>query len=243
MKLTRNTIANWENDKNKPDLDVLCALCGILHVSLETMLGLDHVPGITREEERLVNTYRSLSPVGKKIAARTLSAMLDEEYQVMNDYLKSSYVLQPRSFSAAAAGPGYGYSDEPPEPVFVQRNDLSTKSDCIIRVNGDSMEPVYHDHDEVYVSFTEPIAAGDDVVCDTADGMVIKRYDKSGVLYSINKSRPFGPHYEDDRVEIKGKVLGIVNPDDYARGNELNTLYELFKDQLREFRQTHATVE
>lgn len=68
---------------------------------------------------------------------------------------------------------------------------MSTAADSIDRVSGASMEPLYHDGDLVYIQFTNGDSDGDDVVCTTADGAVIKRV-KKHKLYSLNKALPYG---------------------------------------------------
>ena len=77
------------------------------------------------------------------------------------------------------------------------------------------MEPLYHDGDLVYVCYTQAVEDGDDVICSTADGAVIKRL-HNHKLHSLNKNLPFGEKSEDDHVAILGKVLGIASEDEFA---------------------------
>ena len=239
LGVTRNTIVNWEADKSKPEFDGIPHLCTALGISMETLFSLDHAPGITKEEQLLVGVYRRLSSVGKKVAASMLNAMLDEECKAMDASYRSTYGILSQDPGAAAAGPGFEYTDEKPTPVFIRKNDFSVQADAIVRVSGTSMEPVYHEGNFVYIQYADSAYSGEDVVCATANGLVIKRMSENGQLYSINKAQPFGKKYEDDHIVIRGKVLGIVSPADYAPDADLPILNELFHDELKEFYEKH----
>ena len=239
LGVTRNTIVNWEADKSKPEFDGIPQLCSVLDISMETLFSLDHAPGISKEEQLLVGVYRQLSVVGKKVASSMLNAMLDEECKAMDASYRSTYCILSHDPGAAAAGSGFEYTDEKPTPMFIRKNDLSVQADAIVRVSGTSMEPVYHEGNFVYIQYADSAYSGEDVVCATANGLVIKRMSENGQLYSINKAQPFGKKYEDDHIVIRGKVLGIVSPADYAPDADLPILNELFHDELKEFYKTH----
>ena len=243
LGVTRNTIVNWEADKSKPEYDNIPLLCSALGVSMETLFGLDHAPGISKEEQMLVGIYRQLSTVSKKVASTMLNAMLDEECKAMDDSYRNTYGILSQDPGAAAAGQGFEYTDEKPTPVFIRKNDISVKADAIVRVSGTSMEPVYHEGNYVYIRYTDSAYSGEDVVCATANGLVIKRMSENGQLYSVNKAQPFGKKYEDDHIVIRGKVLGIVSPADYAPDADLPILNELFHDELQEFYERHHIYE
>ena len=243
MGVTRNTIVNWEANKSRPEFDGIPQLCSVLDVSMETLFGLDHAPGITKEEQTLVGVYRQLSAVGKKVASAMLNAMLDEECKAMDASYRSTYSILSQDPGAAAAGPGFEYTDEKPTPVFIRRNDISMQANAIVRVSGTSMEPVYHEGNYVYIRYAASAYSGEDVVCATANGLVIKRMSENGQLYSVNKAQPFGKKYEDDHIVIRGRVLGIVSPADYAPDADLPILNELFHDELKEFYETHRIDE
>ena len=239
LGVTRNTIVNWEADKSKPEFDGIPQLCSALDISMETLFSLDHAPGISKEEQLLVGVYRQLSVVGKKVASSMLNAMLDEECKAMDASYRSTYCILSHDPGAAAAGSGFEYTDEKPTPMFIRKNDLSVQADAIVRVSGTSMEPVYHEGNFVYIHYADSAYSGEDVVCATANGLVIKRMSDNGQLYSVNKAQPFGKKYEDDHIVIRGKVLGVVSPADYAPDVDLPILNELFHDELKDFYEAH----
>lgn len=61
----------------------------------------------------------------------------------------------------ASAGSGeYLFDDVPTDMIEVVDNDLSDRADFVIGVNGDSMEPTFHDGDKVFVRKADLIPIG-----------------------------------------------------------------------------------
>ena len=231
MKATRNTITNWETDKNRPSLDDTKILCETLGIPLYELFGMsdDTVPA--PQERTLLHQYRKLSNVSKKIINSMIRNMLQEEVDARNDMLRNSYFILPLQSTPAAAGPGCAFNELKPEPVFVKKNRFNTEADTLIRVSGHSMEPVYHDGDLVYVKYTKDVENNDIVICSSADGAVIKRlYDNK--LYSLNPNLPYGEKNEDDHVQVIGKVIGTVGADEIPDAEDVVILREIKVEEL-----------
>jgi gamma-glutamylcyclotransferase (GGCT)/AIG2-like uncharacterized protein YtfP len=75
------------------------------------------------------------------------------------------------------------------------------------------------------------------VICSSSAGLHIKRLGENSLLYSLNKDYPFLPESE---VKIVGKVLGIVSSRDYPTRSELDSLQEIRKNEIREFKERHG---
>ena len=56
--VTRQTVSNWENGKNYPDLQTLVAISGRFDISLDTILRGDAKMVETIDRERLASSYR-----------------------------------------------------------------------------------------------------------------------------------------------------------------------------------------
>ena len=146
------------------------------------------------------------------------------------------FVLEPGS---AAAGAGNDIPDVPPSYAFLRSSDRNARADAVVRVNGRSMEPVYFDGDEVYIQYTRSASPGEDVVCSTADGAVIKRISSDHTLYSVNEELPYGMKHEDDNVTVLGRVLGTVSSSDRPDAADIPLLEELFSEDIRTFEKTY----
>ena len=238
MNASRNTIINWETDKSRPDIDNIRELCMLLGIPLSELFNIPSAEHPTAKEKTMLSQFRKLSTVSKRIVTRMISSMYEEETDARDEYLRSSYRILPLEATAVAAGTGCDFNDLPAEPIFIKNNPYSELADSIIRVSGASMEPLYHDGDFLYVVYTQEHSDGDDVICTTADGAVVKRAinDK---LISLNTKYPFGEKHEDDHVRILGKVIGIVSQNDIAVGEDQSNLEILQSKELREFYKLH----
>lgn len=96
------------------------------------------------------------------------------------------------------------------------------------------MEPLYHDNDLLYIVYTQEHKDGDDVVCSTADGAVVKRVYENKLI-SLNEKYPFEERSEDNHVKVLGKVIGIVSKDSLPDETDLSVLEEIHSVELREF--------
>ena len=234
MEVNRNTVTNWENDKNRPSLDDTKILCNTLGIPLYELFGMygDTIP--SPRERTLLHQYRELSSVSRKFIESMIRNMLQEEVDARNDMLRDSYFILPLQSTPAAAGPGCEFNELKPEPVFIKKNRFNTEADTLIRVSGHSMEPVYHDGDMVYVKYTNEAENNDIVICSTADGAVIKRM-YNNKLYSLNPQYPYGEKSEDDHVQVVGKVLGTVSDDEVPDAEDTAMLKELKSEELYQF--------
>lgn len=234
LGVSRNTIINWEADKCRPDFDSIRELSTMLGIPLYELFGLTNDAMPTPHENILLEQYRQLSAVGQKVVDKVISSMLAEEIDARDAYLQEKFFVLPLESTPAAVGPGCTFNDAPPEYRFIKENGYNRAADALIRVSGASMEPHYHDGDMVYIKYTNAADDGDDVICSTADGAVIKRV-RNHKLYSLNRDLPFGEKSEDDHVVILGRVLGIVSEEDFPNEADIQTLEELKSQEIREF--------
>ena len=84
-----------------------------------------------------------------------------------------------------------------------------------------------------------PADPGEDVVCYSADGCVIKRVNTDKTLYSLNPAYPYGQKSDDDNVRVFGKVMGIVSSSDRPAKSDEALLEDYFQDEIRDFKRDH----
>ena len=82
--------------------------------------------------------------------------------------------------------------------------------DFIIGVNGDSMEPDYHDGDMLYVKKTEYMSYGDVGVFTIGNECFLKEYGENGL---ISRNENYGSIPGNEDVRLIGKVIGKVEED------------------------------
>ena len=139
---------------------------------------------------------------------------------------------------AAAAGTGTEFADTRPEPLILRRSPRNVRADALVRVSGDSMEPVYHDGDYLYFRFSDTARSGADVVCSTIHGTIVKRMGADG-LFSVNPERPFRMKTEADNVRLLGVVTGLAESEDWPSRDERNVLQEQFHEEEKDFRRKY----
>ena len=239
MGISRNTITNWENDRSRPEVDSIRTLCTMFGIPLYELFGLSNDSLPSPHENVILRQYRQLSPVGRKVIDKVVASMLEEETDARDQYLRDSFFVLPLESTSAAAGPGCEFVDMPPEYIFIKKNGYNESADALVRVSGASMEPHYHNGDLVYIKYTNTADDGDDVICSTADGAVMKRL-SNHKLYSLNKALPFGEKNEDDHVVILGRVIGIVSDDELPDDADIPTLEEMKSEEIREFNRSHG---
>ncbi|MBQ5310428.1 MAG: helix-turn-helix domain-containing protein [Oscillospiraceae bacterium] len=234
LGVSRNTVTNWVADRYKPEHELIVKLCAILDITVGDLYGIQD-DGLSKDERNLIRNFRMLGETNRRAAARIVYDILDEELAEQERYLKNSFIILEKPQTRAAAGQGSDYLDGS-DRIFIRKNDCNKRADAVITVSGDSMLPVYHDGDLVYVEYTDFAHPGQDVICTTANGGIIKRVTASYKLESVNPALPFGEKNEDDNVRIIGRVLGIVDSGDHPTERELTALRELFADELKETR-------
>lgn len=253
LGVSRNTVVNWEAGRNRPDVRAASALCRVLDVSASllfaegrprTSAGVSRdAASLSEEEHGLLRQFRKLSPGGKTMALRLVGDILDAEEQERFRRLKEGFLLLARFDSPVAAGPGAEFGEARPSPVFLRRSARTAGADALVRVSGDSMEPVYHDGDLLCFRYAQSAAPGTDAVCATARGAVVKRVDRDGGLFSVNPARPFTMTSEGDGVRVLGVVTGAVGAEDAAEAEEEESLRDIFREDLEAFRRRYGLQE
>lgn len=219
--IKNTTLSNYENGVTEPDIDTFLQLCELYELDYASILaeayGLN-VQGtdfdIKPSEIEHIKKYRSLDAHGQE----TVSYILDKEtirvQQINNAYKDGHSVIEfPTYFmtyyhNLASAGTGeYIFEDLPTDTIEVPANELSEKADFVIGVNGDSMEPTFHDGEKVYVEKMQVLEIGDIGIFMINNQCFIKEVGEDGLI-------SHNPKYDiisgDENIECIGKVIGKV---------------------------------
>ena len=104
----------------------------------------------------------------------------------------------------ASAGTGQILFDMPPtKRIEIPDIPEYRKADYAIRVNGDSMEPVYHDGDMLLVEMSDEIRVGEIGIFSLNGECYVKKLGK-GELISLN------PKYDNIPLNERAKCMGRV---------------------------------
>ena len=225
-------VTHWEAGRSRPDLNLIPALCRELGISVAAFFSIPASPdSLSDEEQRHLQEYRSITPRDRVILDATLSKMAEMAMAELWDRCRTQFHRIYHNYQQAAAGSGIMLeAEESGEQVFIRNTWMSDRADEIVTVNGASMEPDFHDGQDVYVQHTQDLEVGEiGLFVINGDGF-IKEYQRDH-LHSLN------PEYDDiqigefDEGFIVGRVLGVVDTGDYPTREEQSVLDEIQREK------------
>ena len=210
--LTEAAINNIEAGRRQIYADDLKEFCRAFHITAESFFE-DNKP-LSILEARLLVSFNRLSEPYQNIIMNIIEDLLKVEKSQVTLILPMIEETQMRSnittldYYPQAAGMGNGQyvKDAIPEKISVPTDKIPPKTDFIIKVVGDSMEPTFHSGDKLFIQSTSYLEEGDIGVFNI-DGEQVVKEAGNGELISHNKK--YSPIKTDHcHLTIQGKVLG-----------------------------------
>ena len=229
LGVTGNSISNWENGRSRPDVNLLPTIAKALGISLYDLYGIDD-PRLqyTDGEQSLVSRFRDLTPGHQKAVNSLIDQLLVT--QAIENCPKLTELTR---YETGLAGVGVDVDfDDAGEPFYLYSSRLVDRADSVFVVNGESMEPDYHDGDMVLV---ERIPGAPDLQYGEIGAFFvenepyIKVFEKDG-LHSLNPEYPPMLAEDYEAVYVIGRVIGTVEPDDIPTKSEVRQFIELNDD-------------
>ena len=62
----RGTVSAWEVDTTSPKPAMMLELCKVLDISISELFGVEENKGLTKEEEKLLTSYKDLNEEGQE---------------------------------------------------------------------------------------------------------------------------------------------------------------------------------
>ena len=202
-------IYNWEKGIGRPDCDKLARLCDLLGVSADELIGCKSMAQRpTATEWNTLQKYRALDEHGKEV----VDYLIDSEYKRVRLSMKKP---KPRMLKIdwftlpASAGTGNILDSELAEELLVPESAEAEQADFVISVGGDSMEPIYHDGDKVFVEKCSSVDVGEIGIFIINGEVYIKELGNKCLISHNEKYKPIRIG-ENDSVYCCGRVIGIV---------------------------------
>ena len=208
LGIKESAYSNYEKDLREPNAVVLKAMSKYFGVTIDYLLDCHTGFVASRSEQEHIKKYRTLDPYGQK----AVTSVLDIEFE------RCTYIPEPNreelievsiNYAPVSAGFGDELEDyEQWEKASVPLTPESRKADFILVVDGDSMEPKFHNGDYILVRKQPAVDIGQIGIFGVDGKGYIKKYggDK---LISLNKKYPDIPLNEDSRCF--GLVLGVTD--------------------------------
>lgn len=204
---SKNVISNWERGDNKPDADTLFELCDILNVDANFLLGWESNQNISLSinEQNHIKKYRSLSAYDKETVDGLINRLSDKPSEFIQ--LIPPIVIPSYGHIASAGTGQYIFDDIPPIMIEIENTIENQEVSFAIDVNGDSMEPTYHDEDTLLVKKQNTLRVGEIGIFMINGEAYVKELGKDALI-SHNKN------YKDieltENTICIGKVVGVL---------------------------------
>ena len=183
VEITRTALNKWELGKAVPSAYQLLAVCAALHLEdgFDYFVSNTKRPLLNAEGRRKVKEYREVPPV-----------------------LEIRYLDMPVSDLPVSAGTGAFLDEGNFEMVSFPESSIPDGAEFGVRVSGDSMEPVYHDGQIVWVQQCETLRTGE-------VGVMI--YDGQGYIKAYAEQEPDDPeaYLDSDGVRRMQPVMVSYN--------------------------------
>ena len=156
--LTDSTVRSIIDRKQKKiALNIAFKLSDGLQISLERLNGIPEKKhtNLSPKTIEIAKKYESLDKYGKE----AVNAVLNVEYDRCLSFVDQAHeeraaynvIYLPYPDNRASAGTGDEFLSDVTRSISVKENRLTIRADLVIKVDGNSMEPVYSDGDMVLV--------------------------------------------------------------------------------------------
>ena len=216
INASHNSISNWENDQNKPDMDTIELICGTLDITPNYLINgnddgnNDVVPA---DVNNVIRMYLKLDEISKATVDNVLNFEYKQSLARNRAENKNLFRNLTRLYSVTyypepvSAGTGQ-YLDYTSLQTLTINTTPPIGADFILRVIGDSMEPEYPDGGLVFVRIQKTIEIGEVGIFFSEGNVYMKVLGENG-LESLNKKYPT---IEGDKdIKCIGKVVGKLS--------------------------------
>ena len=224
--ISTSAISAWKKNGTSPAAETLFAIADFLGVSLDYLLtGKESTLRLTEDEHDLLSLYGKLSSVEQQrlIGRAELLAEQAEERAREKEKVKRLEIQQSTTdestlcetidipFSTLLVSAGLGddllAQDGTQETISVPATPTTRRANFAVRVNGDSMEPMYSDGDIVLVEQDQDVPEGQVGIFAVNGRGYIKKAGRRRLI-SINDAYDDILISPDDSVKCFGLVIG-----------------------------------
>lgn len=217
----QGTYKNYETGAREPNGDTIVALANLFGVTTDYLLGrpnaeppkdpIDTLMTVDEMEADLMKRWINLKPESREVVLQVLRDIVHADDERKKEDIK----IVPRIFvvkqheTKVSAGIGFDLDNEEHwTQLGVIDCQEAHEADFAIEVDGDSMEPEYHDGDYVFVETDPDVPIGKvGIFADNEKGYIKMR--GKDRLISLNPEYDDVPLSEDMRCI--GRVIGIAN--------------------------------
>ncbi|CXY54886.1 putative phage repressor protein [Staphylococcus aureus] len=208
----RNSISDYLNGKYEAKQDKVFELAKALNVNEAWLMGFDISKNRKIENNDITSIYSKLTPPRQSNVLKYATNQLEEQNNDSDNLVDFNSYIQEKSevdiYGYASAGIGERLYNEPISKEFVRG--YVPAHDIALKVNGDSMEPLFKNGQIIFIEKSHTIKDGQiGVFIINGDAYVKKVYveDNRLTLVSLNKKYKDLYFYDNESVRLVGKVI------------------------------------
>ncbi|HDR2414091.1 TPA: helix-turn-helix domain-containing protein [Staphylococcus aureus] len=208
----RNSISDYLNGKYEAKQDKVFELAKALNVNEAWLMGFDISKNRKIENNDITSIYSKLTPPRQSNVLKYATNQLEEQNNDSDNLVDFNSYIQEKSevdiYGCASAGIGKRLYNEPISKEFVRG--YVPAHDIALKVNGDSMEPLFKNGQIIFIEKSHTIKDGQiGVFIINGDAYVKKVYveDNRLTLVSLNKKYKDLYFYDNESVRLVGKVI------------------------------------
>ncbi|WP_279280849.1 S24 family peptidase [Enterococcus hirae] len=196
IKMSKSHLSQYVNGKSSPDQHKLYLLAKTLNVSEAWLLGYD----VPKEDKE--NGVPSIESIYNQLdRPRKTKVYNFAEYQLREQNKRPKTTIEIRGY--VSAGTGEWLEDKIVDEVSYEG--VIPEHDFAVKVNGDSMLPLFEDGQVIFIKSTSDVRDGQIIVCQINNEAFVKKL-SGNKLVSLNKK------YEDISIcdTDDFKIYGVV---------------------------------
>ena len=205
LNTSKGRISNFERGYRTPNQDVLFEMAEVFDISIDDLFPKTNENGTKRE---ITSIYNKLNPTRQTKVYNFAKRQLEEQNRSnlvnMNDYIEE------KMSGYLSAGTGEYLSDDINEDIRIPKSIVPDADyDLILQVNGNSMGPMFEDHEYIFVKKTTEIRSGQiGVFIIDNESYLKKAYIEDNRLRLVSLNTKYDDLIFDDVNNIK--VIGTV---------------------------------
>ncbi|HAR4678644.1 TPA: helix-turn-helix domain-containing protein [Staphylococcus aureus] len=208
----RNSISDYLNGKYEAKQDKVFELAKALNVNEAWLMGFDISKNRKIENNDITSIYNKLTPPRQENVLNYANSQLDEQNSKGDNIVDINSYKQDKTpvnvNGCVSAGVGERLHDE---TLFTEMVKAPVPPhDLALKVNGDSMEPMFKDGEIIFVEKTHNIKNGQIGIFIIEEEAYVKKVfveDDRLTLVSLNKKYRDLHFYRNESVRLVGKVI------------------------------------
>ncbi|EOH8810231.1 helix-turn-helix domain-containing protein [Enterococcus faecalis] len=221
----KSTVSRWISGERYPKIEEVEQIVSFFDTDIETLLfGANKIDTKNSILSLINETSSQLSPPRQqKVYDFAENQLKEQEQEIKRENNPITSLEQFRKkkeeetvygttkwYGAVSAGTGEFLTDETCEEIELPVEQIPDEADFCLSINGDSMEPIFHDNDYVFVKRQSEIFSGNIGVVIVNGESFLKRiwFENNNIrLESFNKKYKDIIITENDEFRIVGKVV------------------------------------